>query len=101
MNSESLCAPGDQPEKERERERENERKNDTGRPSLNEQGPQLDFQKELLYLKLYIENNGRCRAMQGQQSRPSRDQAFFLHTYLYTQVLGDLHHLARKPVNIL
>ena len=32
---------------------------------------------------------------------PNRDQAFFLRTYLYTQVLGDLHHLARKPVNIL
>ena len=33
---------------------------------------------------------------------PYRDQAFFLHTYLYTQVLGDLHHLlARRPVNLL
>ena len=31
-----------------------------------------------------------------------RDQAFSLHTWLYTQVLGDLHHLlARGPVNIL
>ena len=62
VNSEGLCAPGDQPEKE------GERKNDTGRPSFGEQGLQLFFQKELLYLKLYIENNGRCRVMQGQQS---------------------------------
>ena len=31
-----------------------------------------------------------------------RDQAFSLHTYLSTQVLGDLHHLlARRPINIL
>ena len=31
-----------------------------------------------------------------------RDQAFSLHTQLYTQVLGDLHHLlARRPINIL
>ena len=33
MNSESLCAPGDQPEKERERER----KKDTGTKALMEQ----------------------------------------------------------------
>ena len=33
---------------------------------------------------------------------PYRDQAFFMHTYLYTQVLGDLHHLmAKRPANIL
>ena len=31
-----------------------------------------------------------------------RDQAFSLHTYLSTQVLGDLHHLlARRPISIL
>ena len=31
-----------------------------------------------------------------------RDQAFSLHTWLYTQVLGDLHHLlARGTINIL
>ena len=31
-----------------------------------------------------------------------RDQAFSRHTQLYTQVLGDVHHLlARGPVNIL
>ena len=31
-----------------------------------------------------------------------RDQAFSLYTWLYTQVLGDLHHLlARRPINIL
>ena len=31
-----------------------------------------------------------------------RDQAFSLHTYLYTQVLGDLPHLlARRPISIL
>ena len=68
VNSEGLCAPGDQPEKERKGEREKEEKNDTGRPSFSEQGPQLYFHRELLYLKLYMESNGRCRVMQGQQS---------------------------------
>ena len=57
------------------------------------------FQKELLYPKLYTENNGRCRV---SGPDPYRDQAFFLHTYLYTQVLGDLRHiLARRPISIL
>ena len=39
MNSESLCAPGDQPKKEREmgREGERERKKDTGTKALMEQ----------------------------------------------------------------
>ena len=31
-----------------------------------------------------------------------RDQAFSLHTQLYTQVLGDLHHLlTRRSISIL
>ena len=35
-------------------------------------------------------------------SESYQDQVFFLHTYLYTQVLGDLHHLlARRPISIL
>ena len=62
VNSEGPCAPGSQAEK-----KEEEGKNDTGRLSFGEQGPQLNFHRELLYLKLYIENNGRCRVMQGQQ----------------------------------
>ena len=37
MNSESLCAPGDQPEKEREGERERMRKTDMGTRALMEQ----------------------------------------------------------------
>ena len=37
VNSESLCAPGDQPEKEREGDRERERKKDTGTRALMEQ----------------------------------------------------------------
>ena len=34
MNSESLCTPGDQPEKEREGEREKERERQTRGPKL-------------------------------------------------------------------
>ena len=37
MNSESLCAPGDQPEKETEGERERKRKKDMGTKALMEQ----------------------------------------------------------------
>ena len=37
VNSESLCAPGDQPEKERERASERERKKDMGTRALMEQ----------------------------------------------------------------
>ena len=37
VNSESLCAPGDQPEKETEGERERKRKTDTGTRALMEQ----------------------------------------------------------------
>ena len=75
VNSERPCTPGSQPEKEREREKENERKNDMGRPSFGEQGLQLDFPKELLYPKLYLENNGRCRV---SSPDPYPCQAFFL-----------------------
>ena len=62
MNSEGLCAPGDQPEKEKER------KNDTGRPSFSERGPPLYFQRELLYPELYIEQSEK---MQSQLNSPS------------------------------
>ena len=37
VNSDSLCTPGDQPEKEREGDRERERKKDTGTRALMEQ----------------------------------------------------------------
>ena len=40
--------------------------------------------------------------MQGQSPDPYQDQAFSLHTQLYTLVLGDLHQLlARRPISIL
>ena len=44
------------------------RKNDMGRPSFSEQGPQLYFQQGLLYPKLHIEDNRGCEIMQSQQS---------------------------------
>ena len=53
-------------EEQREEKRENEKKNDTGRPSFGERGPQLYFQKELLYLDLHIEGNERCKVTQSQ-----------------------------------
>ena len=59
------------------------------------------FQRSLYTLSCtyrIMEDAESCRV---SSPEPYRDQAFFLHTYLYIQVLGDLHHLARKPVNIL
>ena len=67
MNSEGPCAPGNQPEKEKEIER----KSDMWRPSIGEQGPSLYFQRELLYLELYIEQSEKCRVMQSQLNIPS------------------------------
>ena len=67
VNSEGPCAPGNQPEKEKEKER----KNDMESPSFGEQGPSLYFQRELLYLELYIEQSEKCRVMQSQLNIPS------------------------------
>ena len=45
-------------------------------------------------------DNTKLRSVSSPDSY--RDQAFSLHTKLYTQVLGDLHHLlARRQINIL
>ena len=89
VNSESLCAPGDQSEKKRRRESEweRERKKDTGRPSLGGTGLQFYFQKELLYSELHIYRSERCRVMQSQLNIPSvltfiETRIFF--TYLST-----------------
>ena len=36
---------------------------------MGEQGPQLYFQKELLYLDLYKEGNERCKVIQSQPKK--------------------------------
>ena len=53
---------------QREKKKEKEKKNYTGRPSFGEWGPQLYFQKELLYLDLYIEGKERCKVIQSAQT---------------------------------
>ena len=67
VNSESLCAHGNLPEKKRERER----KNVSGRLSLGEMGLQLYFQKGLLYPELHISRSERYKVMQNQLNIPS------------------------------
>ena len=78
MNSESLCAPGNQPEK-------TERENDTGRPSLGGKGLQLYFQKGLLYPELHISRTEIYKVMQSQLNIPSvlplSKPGHFLHSY--------------------
>ena len=58
VNSESLCAQGNQPEK-----KDKERKKDTETRALVKWDPQLYFQKGLLYPELHISRNERCRGM--------------------------------------
>ena len=79
------------------------RKNDMGRPSFGEQGPELYFQPGLLYSKLHIEDNRACEIVQSHQSLILiKNQGFFPANLSYTNGLGDLHHLlARRPINIL
>jgi len=60
MNSEGLCAPGSQPEKEK-RETERKRKKDTETRALVKWDLQLYFQKELLYSELHISQSKRYR----------------------------------------
>ena len=56
-------------EGEREREREKKKRMiDTGWLSFGERSPQLNFQKELLYLDLYIEGNERCSHAESAQT---------------------------------
>ena len=85
VNSESLCAPGNQPEKRRERKR----KNDAGRPSLGGTGLQFYFEKQLLYPKLHISRSERYKVMQSQLNitsvSPSLGPGCFLHTFSFTR----------------
>ena len=67
----------------KKRGRGRERMTDTGRPScFGERGPQLYFQKGLLYLDLYTEGNEGCKVMQNQPKHSSsfaliKNQDFF------------------------
>ena len=67
MNTASPCAPRDQPEKESNREKERKRELTWGSQAMMRGGPKLYFSREFIYLKLYIENNGKYKVMQGQQ----------------------------------
>ena len=73
-------------EEQREKRREKEKKNDTGRPSFGERGPYLYYQKELLYLDLYIEGNERCKVI---QSQPKHYICFvFIETRIFSAYLS-------------
>ena len=57
-----------------------------GRPSFGERGPELYFQKELLYLDLYIEGNERCKVI---QSQPKHYICFvFIKTRIFSAYLS-------------
>ena len=95
----------------REREKERERDSTQGRPGFQETSLRSWSEKlvhPLLFGKAFytfgctqrsMDNTKLC-SVSSLDSYP--DQAFSLHTQLYTQVLGDLHYLlARRPINIL
>ena len=58
-----------------------EEKNDMGRPSFGEQGPQLYFQQGLLYPKLHIEDNRGCEIIQSQFLILIETRVYFLQIY--------------------
>ena len=94
---------GIQPEKEREGEGERERESQQGGNQSFQWLAQLLFSNKALYTfgctQRSMDNTKSCSV-----SSPDSywDEAFSLHTQLYTQVLGDLHCLlARRPINIL
>ena len=67
MNTAHPCAPSDQPEKDIKREKERKRELTRGSQAMIRGGPKLYFPRELIYLRLYIENDGKYKVMQGQQ----------------------------------
>ena len=69
--------------KEEQRRKGEKRKQEQhGETKPDEQGLQLYFQRELIYPKLYIEDNRGCRVMQSQQSLTLIETRLsFLQTY--------------------
>ena len=67
VNTASPCAPRGQPEKESKREKERKRELTRGSQAMLRRGPKFYFSRGLIYIKLYIENNGKYKVMQGQQ----------------------------------
>ena len=77
---------------------EYERKEDTGEPVFPGTGPSfVVWKKTFILLDVHRD---KCKK-QSHAGSVALTQAFFLHTHLYTQVLGDLHHfLAQRPISI-
>ena len=96
---------GIQPEKEREAKGEREREREilnTGETSLSRDQPILYCSEKLLILLVVYRDQWIIQNYAASAALTHRDQAFSLCAQLYTQVLGDLHHLlARGPINIL
>ena len=86
----------------RDREKERERKNWYGGTRLSWNWPISLFFREAFILWVIPRDKCKKQSCRVSSSDSYWDQAFSLHTYLYTQVLGDLHHLlARRPISIL
>ena len=87
----------------KKRGRKRERDLTQGKPVFSVTGPSfIVLRKGLLYLFCTQRSMDNIKLCSVSSPDSYRDQAFSLHTQLYTQVLGDLHHLlARGPINIL
>ena len=91
----SMLQMGIQPEKENKKRRH-------GGSQISQKLVHLFIFQESFYTlsctQRSMDNTNSCRV---SSPDPYRDQAFYLHTQLYTQVLGDLHHLlTRRPISI-
>ena len=99
-HSEPLCPRWESARKQSQKEKKT-RGNQSFQELARETGPSFIFQEKLLYLsctQISMDNAKSCRV---SSPDPYQDQAFPLHTQLYTQVLGDLHHfLAQRPISI-
>ena len=83
----------------RKRERESQH---WGNQSSQWLAPPLLFRKAFYTFGCTQRSTDNTKLCSNSSSDSYWDQAFSLHTQLYTQVLGDLHHLlARRPINIL
>ena len=65
-------------------------------------GPSSIVRKGLIYFLVVHRDQWIIQNYAASAALTHQDQAFSLHTWSYTQVLGDLHHLlAKRPINIL
>ena len=81
---------------------ENRVRKDVGEPVFPVTGPSFVVQEHFYSFDCTQRSMDNTKLCSVSSPDTYRDQAFSLHNQLYTQVLGDLHHLlAKRLINIL